>query len=101
MVVMTFIIPVGNFQLFLDSSIEGQNIVSQGTNLSISATTSLSANFELFANGNSIDDTQSGTSFSTSYTVNENTYFELVATETNGNTTQSKTFSALNCPNRE
>ena len=90
-----FIIPVGNFQLFLDSSIEGQNIVSQGTNLSISATTSLSASFELFANGNSIDDTQSGTKFNTNYTVNENTYFELVATDTNSNTTQSKTFSAL------
>lgn len=93
-----FFVPVGSFQLFLDSSIEGQNIVSQGSNLSISATTSISANFELFANGVSVDDTQSGTSFSTNYTVNENTYFELVATEVNGSSTQSKTFSALNAP---
>ncbi|MDR9400647.1 MAG: alpha-amylase family glycosyl hydrolase [Psychroflexus sp.] len=90
-----FFVPVGSFQLFLDSSIQGQNIVSQGTNLTISATTSVSANFELFANGASIDDTQSGTSFSTNYTVNENTYFELVATQVNDNATQSKTFSAI------
>jgi len=94
-----FFIPVGSFQLFLDASVEGQQIVSQGTNLAISATTSLSADFEFFVNGTSVDATQSGTSFTTNYTVNQNSYFELVATEPNTGESQTVEFSAITAGN--
>jgi 1,4-alpha-glucan branching enzyme len=93
-----FFVPVGSFQLFLDASVEDQTVVSQGSNLPISATTSLSASFELFANGVSIDNSQSGTSFSTNYTISGNTYFELVATEPTSNDSQTATFNALTAP---
>lgn len=94
-----FFVPVGSFQLFLDASVEGQQIVSQGTNLNITATTSLSANYQFFVNGTLVDDTQSGTSFSTNYTVNQNSFFELVATEPNTNESQSVEFSAITAGN--
>lgn len=89
-----FIIPVGSFQLFLDSSLQGTTIVTQGNDVTISATTSLTADFELFANGSSVD-TQNGTSYSLDYSITDNTYFELQATEPNSNSTQSVNFSVI------
>lgn len=96
-----FFVPVGSFQIFLDSSVEQQQIVNPGANINISATASLSANFELFANGVSVDNSQSGTSFSTTYQINDNTFFELVATEPNSNDTKSVNFSALVAANTQ
>ena len=69
------LIPVGSFQLFLDSNLEGVNIVDQGNTLAISATTSLAANFELFANGSSINSDSNTTSYNYNYTVNNDAVF--------------------------
>ncbi len=92
------LVPVGSFQLFLDSSLEGVNIVDQGNTLNISATTSLSANFELFANGTSIDTQNNTTNYSLNYTVNNDAAFELVATEPNTNEVQTAEFNVITTP---
>ena len=91
-------IPVGSFQLSLDSSLEGVNIVDQGNTLAIFATTSLSANYELFANGTSVDTQNNTTSYSFNYTVNNDSNFELVAIEPNTNEIQTAEFNVITTP---
>ncbi|NBC58221.1 MAG: T9SS type A sorting domain-containing protein [Bacteroidetes bacterium] len=92
------LVPVGSFQLFLDSSLDDVNIVDQGNSLTISATTSLAANFELFANGTSIDTQNNTTSYNFNYTVNNDAAFELVATEPNTSEVQTAEFNVITTP---
>ncbi|SDG73774.1 alpha-amylase family glycosyl hydrolase [Psychroflexus sediminis] len=77
------LIPVGTFQVSLDSPLETTNILNSGDVLSIQATASLNANFELTQNGSLID-TQNGiTSYSNNLTITQDSNFVLTATEPN------------------
>tara|TARA_R110002051_G_scaffold41085_1_gene85024 strand:- start:5258 stop:8641 length:3384 start_codon:yes stop_codon:yes gene_type:complete len=85
---------VGAFQLSLTSPIEETTLLDQGDAITISATTSLAANFTLKANGSIINTSSTTTTnYSYNYTVTENTNFVLEATD--GTTTLFETFKAL------
>ncbi|MGJ8744147.1 alpha-amylase family glycosyl hydrolase [Polaribacter sp.] len=88
-----FIFNVGAFQLTLNTPSESTTILNAGETLAISATASIAANFNLTANGTSIDQQTNKTSYSFSPTVTQNTTFVLEAT--NNGSTQSKTFNAV------
>ncbi|WP_233558538.1 alpha-amylase family glycosyl hydrolase [Aquimarina sp. BL5] len=92
------IVEVGIFQLALDAPTESVSIIDSGNDLTITATTTLNADFELFANGASVD-TQAGiTNYTTNYTITEGVSFELVATESGTSNSLSETFSAITTP---
>ncbi|WP_299314656.1 alpha-amylase family glycosyl hydrolase [uncultured Aquimarina sp.] len=92
------IVDVGIFQLTLDAPTESVSIIDSGNDLTITATTTLNADFELFANGASVD-TQSGiTNYTTNYTITEGVSFELMATESGTSNSLSETFSAITTP---
>ena len=84
---------VGTFQLNLTSPSSDVTIINSGDNVSISATTTLAADFNLKANTTSIN-TQNGiTSYSFNTNVTENTIFELEATD--GSETLTETFEIV------
>ncbi|MFY7671745.1 alpha-amylase family glycosyl hydrolase [Tenacibaculum sp. MEBiC06402] len=84
---------VGRFQLNLTSPSSDVTIINSGDNVSIAATATLAADFNLKANDTSID-TQNGiTSYSFNTNVTENTIFELEATD--GSETQTETFEIV------
>jgi hypothetical protein len=84
---------VGSFQLSLTTPTSTTTILNSGETLPISATTSLEANFNLKANGNSIDQQTNLTSYTFSPTVTENTTFVLEAL--NNGITKTVTFQAV------
>ncbi|GAA0727587.1 hypothetical protein GCM10009430_35810 [Aquimarina litoralis] len=89
---------VGIFQLTLNTPTDAVSIIDSGSSLAISATTTVNADFELFANGMSVD-TQTGiTNYTNNYTITEGVDFELVATETGTSNSLSETFSAITTP---
>jgi 1,4-alpha-glucan branching enzyme len=84
---------VGKFQLNLTSPSSDVTIINSGDNVSITATTTLAADFNLKANSTSIN-TQNGiTSYSFNTNVTENTIFELEATD--GAETLTETFEIV------
>ena len=84
---------VGTFQLNLTSPSSDVTIINSGDNVSISATTTLAADFNLKANTTFIN-TQNGiTSYSFNTNVTENTIFELEATD--GSETLTETFEIV------
>ncbi|MHA7057970.1 alpha-amylase family glycosyl hydrolase [Aquimarina sp. M1] len=92
------IVNVGIFQLTLDAPTDAVSIIDSGNDLTITATSTVTADFELFANGASVD-TQAGiTSYNTAYTITEGVDFELVATESGTTNSLSETFSAITTP---
>ncbi|MBW1294474.1 alpha-amylase family glycosyl hydrolase [Aquimarina litoralis] len=92
------VVNVGIFQLTLNTPTDAVSIIDNGSDLAISATSTVSADFELFANGASVD-TQAGiTNYTTNYTITEGVDFELVATETGTTNSLSETFSAITTP---
>ncbi|WP_334058594.1 alpha-amylase family glycosyl hydrolase [Polaribacter sp. P097] len=84
---------VGKFQINLTAPSETTTILDSGTNFQITATTSLQANFNLKANGVSIDQQMNNTNYSFSLTPTENTDFVLEANN-NGNI-QTKEFNVV------
>jgi 1,4-alpha-glucan branching enzyme len=84
---------VGSFQLSLTTPTSTTTILNSGETLPISATTSLEANFNLKANGNSIDQQTNLTSYTYSPTVTGNTTFVLEAL--NNGITKTVTFQAV------
>mgnify|MGYP003632949124 FL=1 len=84
---------VGAFQLTLNSPTNTTSILNSGETLPISAATSLPANFNLKANGTSINQKTNLTTYSFSPTITQNTTFILEAT--NNGETVSKTFNAI------
>ncbi|PQJ81519.1 alpha-amylase family glycosyl hydrolase [Polaribacter glomeratus] len=84
---------VGAFQLTLNSPTNTTSILNSGETLPISAATSLPANFNLKANGSSINQKTNLTTYSFSPTITQNTTFVLEAT--NNGQTVSKTFNAI------
>ncbi len=92
------VVNVGIFEFSLDSPGSTINIVNSGDPLSITASTTVSADFVLSANG-SVIDTQTGiTNYVTSYSVVENTDFTLEATQSGTSNTLSAQFSAIIAP---
>lgn len=90
-----FFVNVGSFQMTLTNPTQNSVIVSEGDNFTVSATASLNADFELFANGSSIHTSTNTTSYSHSFTVNEDMLVELVATQTGGTDTKSESFNLV------
>lgn len=89
---------VGVFQLQLNNPTENITVLNGGDILNISATSSLSADFELFANGTSVQTQTATTSFNYNFTVSQNTNFELTATSASDGTILTETFSAIVAP---
>lgn len=87
------IFEVGKFQVTLNAPVEKNSILNSGDQLSISATAGLTSNFNLKANGTSIDQQSNITNYNFSATVTENTDFVLETT--NNGTTITNEFSAI------
>lgn len=84
---------VGKFQLNLTAPSSNVSIVNSGDNVAITATASIASNFNLKANGSSINTQNSITNYSFNTSVTENTQFVLEAT--NNGTTLSKSFQIV------
>ncbi|MFY0630346.1 MAG: T9SS type A sorting domain-containing protein [Flavobacteriaceae bacterium] len=91
-----FIYNVGSFQLTLTAPTQSETYLTSGQSISIAATTSLAADFNLKANGASINTSTNSTSYSFSPTVTETTSFNLEAT--NGGETKTASFQAIVTP---
>jgi len=96
-----FLVEVGTFQVNLITPSQYNTVIDAGNSLTIIAVSSVGANFELFANNNSVETENNITTFSTSYTVNEDTSFELVITEPDSGNEIIKYFNALITPNTQ
>lgn len=89
-----FFFDVGSFQLQLNSPTESLTLLTSGQTLSISATTSLSADFTLTANGNLLDSANGTTTYTFDHTnITENTQYTLEAT--NGVDVVSRNFMVV------
>ena len=88
-----FIFNVGSFQLTLNSPSSSITVLNSGQNLSINATTSLTADFTLKADGAIIDQILNLTTYTFSPTVTQNTTYTLEAT--NNGETKNTTFQAI------
>ncbi|WP_299709258.1 alpha-amylase family glycosyl hydrolase [uncultured Tenacibaculum sp.] len=84
---------VGKFQLTLTAPTSTPTIVNSGDNVTISATASLSADFNLKANGASINTQNTSTNYSFTTAVTATTNFELEAT--NGTDTKTQSFQVV------
>lgn len=89
---------VGAFQLQLNQPSEEITVVNAGDPMNIAATTTLATDFELFANGTSVETQTNTSSFSYNYAVSQNTNFELTATSISDGTVLTETFSAIVTP---
>jgi len=89
-----YFLPVGDFQVSLTSPVLYNNIISSGSNLTVTATnTNGSANYKLLANGISIN-TFTGSSYSfNDANISTNKSYDLQITQ--GTTTFSKKFSVI------
>ncbi|WP_299667711.1 alpha-amylase family glycosyl hydrolase [uncultured Polaribacter sp.] len=84
---------VGKFQVILNTPSTNTSIVNAGDNLTIAATATLPSNFNLKANGTTIDQKSNIITYNFSPTLLENTNFVLEAT--NNGTTINKEFTAI------
>jgi pullulanase/glycogen debranching enzyme len=84
---------VGSFQLSLTTPTATTTILNLGETVSITASTSLAANFNLKANGTSIDEQSNLTAYAFSPVVSENTTFVLEAI--NNGIPKTVTFQAV------
>lgn len=93
------LIPVGSFQVTLNSPTETTTLLDSGDVLNIEASASLDADFELTSNG-SVIDTQNGiTSYTNNLTVNEDSNFVLTATDPISEEVFEFSFNAVLTPN--
>ncbi len=90
---------VGLFQITLNYPTEANTIIDSGDILPISVTASQAGNFELFANGTSVDIQNNITNYSLNYIVNEDTWFELVAEDVITGQEKTVTFNVILTPN--
>ena len=88
-----FIFNVGSFQLTLNAPTTSTTVLNSGETLSINASTSLTADYTLAANGTVIDQKTNISTYTFSPTITENTNFTLEAT--NSGETKSATFQAI------
>jgi len=75
-----FYIPVGAFQMTLNSPSSSTSYLNAGQSVSISATTSLASNFVLKANNSTVNTQNNTKNYSHNYQVNQTTNFTLEAT---------------------
>lgn len=94
-----FFFDIGAFQLNLTSPAENLTVLNAGETLTITATTTLEANFVLTANGTQIDTQSAITNYSYTHTVTQTTNFSLQAT--NNSNTITKNFQAAVAPTVE
>ena len=89
------LINVGKFQFNLTNPVEGStNIVSSGTVLNITGTSSLPANYVVKANGTPVYTSSSAaTTLNFPYTVTQDAVMEVIATGATSGTVVSKTFT--------
>ena len=89
------LINVGKFQFNLTNPVEGStNIVSSGTVLNITGTSSLPANYVVKANGTPVYTSSSAaTTLNFPYTVTQDAAMEVIATGATSGTVVSKTFT--------
>lgn len=93
------LIPVGSFQVSLNSPTETTTLLDSGDVLNIEASASLDANFELTSN-ESVIDTQNGiTSYANNLTVTGDSNFVLTATDPNSGEAFEFNFNAVLTPN--
>ena len=95
------VLPVGKFQLTLNSPVENStNIVNSGANISVTASTSLPSTFKLKANGATVNSTSvTATTYSYSYNVTQDAVMELEATNASDLSVQTKNFVVATTPN--
>ena len=86
---------VGTFQVTLDAPVQNENIVASGDVFAVAATSSIPANFQLIANGNSVNTQNSITTYNYNYSITENADFQLNITEPGTANTVTYTFSAF------
>ena len=86
---------VGTFQVTLDAPLQNENIVTSGDIFAIAATSSIPANFQLIANGNSVNTQNTITSYNYNYSITQNTDFQLNITEPGTTNTVTYAFSAF------
>lgn len=85
---------VGSFQLTRTAPTDQTTIINSGQVVSITATTTLAADFVLKANGTIVNSSSSSaTSYSYTPTVTESTFYELEATD--GSTTLTSSFQII------
>jgi pullulanase/glycogen debranching enzyme len=84
---------IGKFQLTLNTPNSSTTIINSGDNVNISASTSLPANFNLKANGVSVDQQTNITNYTFSPAVTENTTYILEAT--NNGTIDTVSFNII------
>ncbi|CAM1343302.1 alpha-amylase family glycosyl hydrolase [Tenacibaculum amylolyticum] len=84
---------VGKFQLNLTAPVNTVSIVNSGENFNVTATSSIAANFNLKANGTSVNTQNNTTNYSLTTSVTQNTNFVLEAT--NGATTLTQSFQII------
>ncbi|MGB3774660.1 MAG: alpha-amylase family glycosyl hydrolase, partial [Leeuwenhoekiella sp.] len=90
-----FLFNVGTFQLTLNAPTQQTTIVDAGSALTIDATSSANADFELFANGTSINIQSGITNYIFNATVSENIDFRLVASQNNTDASLEREFSVF------
>lgn len=90
-----FLFNVGTFRVVLDSPAEQTSIVDAGSAFNINATSSDAADFELFANGTSVNTQTAITNYTFNYTVNGNVDFKLVASENGTDNSVARDFSVF------
>lgn len=96
-----FFINVGLFQMTLTNPEENSTtLVNQGQSISISATSSQSANYALTANNTVVNSQNSISNYSYDFIVNETSQMELTGTSINGESL-SKTFTFMIAPDVE
>ena len=91
-------VEVGVFQFNLNSPTEDVTILNSGNTLNIDASTTVNANFELFANGTSIDTQNNQQSYTYNYTLTQDTNFELIATNPSTASSLTATFQGIVTP---
>ena len=86
---------VGKFQFNLTNPLSGStNVVSSGTVINITGTSSVAANYQVKQNGAVVYSSPSAsTSLSYSYTVTQDANIEVVATDPTGTSTVTKSFT--------
>ena len=97
-----FIVNIGSFQVnMINPNANEVILVNSGGSLTVMAqNTNGNANYELFANGTSINTQNNITFFNFNHTnITTNTNYELIITQ--GTSVQTKTFSAIVIPNTE
>lgn len=93
-----FLIEVGVFQLTLNMPTKAISVINSGAQFTVDANTTTLADFELFANGNSIKTQNNTKSFLFQTTLTQTTDYTLLATSKTDGKVLSETFKVIVAP---